>query len=97
MKRKEFLKTTAFAAGGSVFLPSFSSLTSNPSKFMGANDRLRVGAIGINGMGWSDTKSLLKIPGVELGPQALLLRSRVCTPVGRAGHVSRELKSYQTM
>ena len=66
MKRKEFLKTTAFAAGGSVFLPSFSSLTSNPSKFMGANDRLRVGAIGINGMGWSDTKSLLKIPGVEL-------------------------------
>ncbi|MDB2696238.1 Gfo/Idh/MocA family oxidoreductase, partial [Flavobacteriaceae bacterium] len=38
----------------------------NRSAIIGANDRLRFGAIGINGMGWADTKALLKVPNVEL-------------------------------
>lgn len=67
MNRKEFIKNTALAAGAGVLIPSYSAFSAEAKAFMGANDRLRVGAIGINGMGWSDTKSLLKIPGVELG------------------------------
>ena len=33
---------------------------------MPASDRINIGAIGINGMGWSDTKAALKVPGVNL-------------------------------
>jgi len=63
MKRKEFLKASSLALGGATFVPHQFPLTGT---ILGANDRLRIGAIGINGMGWSDTKSLLKIDGVEL-------------------------------
>jgi len=45
--------------------PTYASLL-NRSAIIGANDRLRFGAIGINGMGWADTKALLKVPNVEL-------------------------------
>lgn len=34
--------------------------------FIGANDKIRVGVIGCKGMGWSDTKSFLKMPQVQI-------------------------------
>ena len=30
------------------------------------SDQINIGAIGINGMGWSDLKSILKVPGINL-------------------------------
>jgi predicted dehydrogenase len=65
MKRKDFIKQTAAFAGGSFFLPTVDGFAKSMG-VLGANDRVRVGAIGINGMGWSDTKSLMKIAGVEI-------------------------------
>ncbi|MEK9614105.1 MAG: Gfo/Idh/MocA family oxidoreductase, partial [Flavobacteriaceae bacterium] len=65
MKRKEFIQKSALVSGGGILSPNFSFLSSG-SKIMGANDRIRVGAVGINGMGWADTKALMKLPGIEL-------------------------------
>ena len=65
MKRKEFIKQSVLIAGAGMTYPTYASLL-NRSAIIGANDRLRFGAIGINGMGWADTKSLLKVPNVEL-------------------------------
>ncbi len=65
MKRKEFIKQSVLIAGAGMTYPTYASLL-NRSANIGANDRLRFGAIGINGMGWADTKALLKVPNVEL-------------------------------
>ena len=65
MKRKEFIKQSVLIAGAGMTYPTYASLL-NRSAIIGANDRLRFGAIGINGMGWADTKALLKVPNVVL-------------------------------
>ena len=65
MKRKEFIKQSVLIAGAGMTYATYASLL-NRSPNIGANDRLRFGAIGINGMGWADTKALLKVPNVEL-------------------------------
>jgi predicted dehydrogenase len=65
MKRKEFIKQSVLIAGAGMTYPTYASLL-NRSAIIGANDRLRFGAIGINGMGWADTKALLKVLNVEL-------------------------------
>ena len=65
MRRKEFIKQASLMTGAGLVFPSL-SIGSQSHPILGSNDRIRIGAIGINGMGWADTKSLLKIPGVEL-------------------------------
>ena len=35
-------------------------------KKVGVNDKINVGAIGVNGMGWADLKSMIKIPEVNV-------------------------------
>ncbi len=65
--RRRFLKNSAALITGSTLLSSFSkhpfSIMSNP--VMPA-DQLNIGAIGINGMGWSNLTAAVKIPGVNL-------------------------------
>lgn len=65
MKRKEFIKQTAALTAGSMILPGFSTIQTGTG-ILGANNRLRFGVIGINGMGWTNTKSLAKVDGVTL-------------------------------
>ena len=65
MNRKKFIHQSAMITGAGFVLPGFTTLQKG-STLMGANDTIRIGAIGINGMGWSDTKALLKVPGVQL-------------------------------
>ena len=63
MKRREFIQSSStYLAGLGVasFLPH-DLLGSKVS----AADKVRIGAIGINGMGWSDLMSLLKDPRAE--------------------------------
>jgi predicted dehydrogenase len=65
--RRKFLQNSALFAGGGLLS---SSLNNNAfayfkNKVM-PSDQLNIGAIGINGMGWSNTMSALKIPGVNL-------------------------------
>jgi len=65
MNRKNFIKQSALITGAGLVLPGYTSLQKG-SKILGSNDTINIGAIGINGMGWSDTKALLKISGVRL-------------------------------
>ncbi len=63
MQRKEFLKKSALAVAGSMFLPS---LTGFSSQKISASDQINIGAIGINGMGWGNTLKAVQVPGVNL-------------------------------
>lgn len=63
-RRKFITRSSALALGG-LALQSFN--TKNFSRVhKAAADQIRIGAIGINGMGWADTVSMLKNPGVTL-------------------------------
>ena len=65
MDRKKFIQQSTLLTGTGLLLPSLTSFRKASQK-IGANDTLVIGAIGINGMCWSDTKALLNIPGVKL-------------------------------
>jgi predicted dehydrogenase len=65
--RRTFINTSAkatLAAGVASALPweSFATMKGMVS----ANDKINVGVIGVNGMGWSNTLSMLKIPEVQI-------------------------------
>jgi predicted dehydrogenase len=61
MKRREFVIQSALATGA-LATPFGSALGQSSAK----NDRLQIGVIGCNGMGWADTESLLKMSDVDL-------------------------------
>ena len=63
MKRRNFIrKTGAVLAGGMAFSP----LMAKASNLISANDKINIGVIGCNGMGWANVNSLLKMNNVEL-------------------------------
>src|SRR6218665_1640774 len=65
--RRRFLADSSLLALGGMTLQSFNTETFSifKNRFSPA-DQINIGAIGINGMGWADTTSMLKIPGVNL-------------------------------
>ena len=65
--RRTFLKSTSTALAGlglTTVLPL--DALADVKKMVSANDKINIAAIGINGMGWSDVHSLLKIPEVNI-------------------------------
>lgn len=65
--RRNFLYNSAAIAGGGLIASSFSNQAFAIFKSrIAPSDQLNIGAIGINGMGWSDVNAALKIPGVNL-------------------------------
>lgn len=62
--RRRFLERSALAATG-LGLAGPRAGAAPDRKPVAASDRLRVGVVGCRGMGWSDTRSLLKIDEVE--------------------------------
>lgn len=65
--RRHFLQNSAIIATGGVLASSLDNKAF--AIFKGRippSDQLNIGAIGINGMGWSDLQSALKVPGVNL-------------------------------
>jgi predicted dehydrogenase len=65
--RRKFLQQTAALVTGATVLSSFDSrpFTIFRNRISPA-DQLNIGAIGINGMGWSNVNAALKVPGVNL-------------------------------
>ena len=61
--RRNFLGNMTAASAGTIALSGL-PLTSI-GKILGANDKIRFGTIGCKGMGFSNTRSLLKIENVE--------------------------------
>jgi predicted dehydrogenase len=69
--RRDFLRQGSALAGGSLLFPAIGAglgrvAAADRMASVSAADRINVGAIGLNGMGWADLSSALKIPGVNL-------------------------------
>ena len=66
-QRRKFLQQTAALAGGGLILSSLNNkafaILNNGIK---PSDQVNIGAIGINGMGWSNLTAALKVPGVNI-------------------------------
>ncbi len=64
INRRDFLKSGAragagLALSGMTFLP-------HPQRVFGANDRVRVGVVGLHGQGWAHVEEYAKIPTAEV-------------------------------
>lgn len=64
--RRNFIKQSSLAATGTLLAASSMSKAFAIIKKITPGDVVNVGAIGINGMGWSDLTAMLKVPGVRL-------------------------------
>ena len=71
--RRQFLTTTLSGAAASIVAPvalgavdKMNNLEVSQTKAVGANDRLRVAILGMNGRGQSHVETLMKIPQVSL-------------------------------
>lgn len=65
--RRKFIQNTGMLIAGSTLLSSLDSKAFAIFKNkIAPSDQLNIGAIGINGMGWANVTSALKIPGVNL-------------------------------
>ncbi|WP_461078627.1 Gfo/Idh/MocA family protein [Spirosoma flavus] len=64
--RRHFLRNSALSAAGAglIHLPSPEAIASQ-RKQVSPNDKLQIGVIGCNGMGWSDLRSHLQMSDVE--------------------------------
>ena len=64
--RRHFLRNSAITAAGAglISLPTLEAIASE-RKRVSASDKLRIGVIGCNGMGWSDLRSHLLMSDVE--------------------------------
>ena len=63
-RRRTFLKNTLLGSSAALLVPS--ALWANPRPVLGANDRIRVGLIGCNGMGFSNLSAFMSLPDVEV-------------------------------
>lgn len=61
MKRRHFIQNTSAYLAGAALLPK----TLSAAKKVAPSDKIRIGAIGIHGMGWTDLTNLLKHPEAE--------------------------------
>ncbi len=65
--RKKFIQQSSLLLGGGLLASSLDSKAFTIFKNrISPSDQLNIGAIGINGMGWSNVQAALKVPGVNL-------------------------------
>ncbi len=63
MKRRRFVKLTA---GSTLAVGASTLLFGNGKRWVGANDRVRIGVVGIRGMGQSHIEEFSKLPDVQV-------------------------------
>ena len=63
--RRDFLKKMGALAMAGAVSPSLVNAKSPKASVMGANDRINIGLIGCNSMGWTDLLNAVNVPGVE--------------------------------
>jgi len=65
--RRSFLEKSSALVGGGLLLSAMDQNTfAALGKRFAPSDQLNIGAIGINGMGWTNTLAAMKVPGVNL-------------------------------
>jgi len=65
MERRKFIKKSSVLTAGATILPLIPGTAKSASRIIGANEKVTVGAIGINGMGMADLRTFLRQDGVE--------------------------------
>jgi hypothetical protein len=65
MKRRQFLQSSSVYLSGAGVASMLPGDLLAFKKRIAASDKIRIGAIGINGMGWSDLTSVLKDPRAQ--------------------------------
>ena len=63
MKRRHFIKNSGTALTGGIILGNG---IAQANSYISANDKINIGVIGCNGMGWSNANSLLKMDDIDL-------------------------------
>src|SRR2546423_1096907 len=65
--RRKFLQQSSVLLGGAALSTGASHpLIGILRRRISASDQVNIGAIGINGMGWANVSSAIKVPGVNL-------------------------------
>lgn len=65
--RRKFINTSGKAVAGAGLLSAIPwEILAKNKHLVSQNDKINVGVIGISGMGWADTKSIMKLPEVNL-------------------------------
>jgi predicted dehydrogenase len=65
--RRSFLQQSSALIGGGVVLSALDNKTfAQFKKLVSPSDQINIGAIGINGMGWTNVNAAIKVPGVNL-------------------------------
>jgi predicted dehydrogenase len=65
--RRKFIHASGKAVVGAGLLSTIPwEILAKSKRLVSQNDKINVGAIGVNGMGWADTKSIMKIPEANL-------------------------------
>lgn len=65
--RRNFISASAKAAAGAGLLGAMPwEAIAKTKSFVSQNDKINVAVIGVNGMGWANTRSFMKIPEVNL-------------------------------
>ncbi|MGZ8542021.1 MAG: Gfo/Idh/MocA family protein, partial [Chitinophagaceae bacterium] len=65
MKRRHFLRSSSTYLAGAGIATMLPSGLLSLKKNISANDKIRIGAIGIKGMGWADLTAVLKDPRAQ--------------------------------
>src|SRR5580658_9194320 len=65
--RRTFIHQSSALVGTGLLVSAFKTKTfASLSRLLAPSDQINIGAIGINGMGWSDLTAALKVPGVNI-------------------------------
>src|SRR4051812_43418985 len=65
--RRKFIHDSTKMVGGAGLLSAMPwELIAKNKHLVSQNDRINVGVIGMNGMGWADTQSMMKIPEINV-------------------------------
>jgi predicted dehydrogenase len=98
-RRREFLKNTLLTGSAALLVPP--ALWAKPHGITGANDRVRVGLIGCNGMGFSNLSSFMRDPGVVVAAlcdvDSRVLDRREAELVGAGREKPRRYSDYRKL
>lgn len=64
--RRSFIYQSSALIGGSLIVSAFDKKSMDSVVKVAASDQINLGAIGINGMGWTNVIAAIKVPGVNL-------------------------------
>lgn len=96
--RKKFLQQSSLLLGAGVLASAFDNKAFAIFKNrILPSDQLNIGAIGINGMGWSNAKAALKIPGINLVAVCDIDKNVIDKRLGelaKAGIDTTKIKTY---